>query len=50
MEIDAQELSFSDEEAGLLLNDLHGLGLDNRAVMQLRSAPRDGRRASTWRH
>jgi len=36
VEIVAQELSFSDEEAGLLLNDLHGLGLDNRAVMQLR--------------
>ncbi len=32
VEIVAQELGFSDEEAGLLLNDLHGLGLDDRAV------------------
>ena len=36
VEIVAEELSFSDEEAGLLLNDLHGLGLDSRAVRQLR--------------
>ena len=36
VEIVARDLGFSDEEAGLLLNDLHGLGLDDQAVAQLR--------------
>src|SRR5215217_5377063 len=36
VEIDAQRLSFSEEEAGLLLNDLNGLGLDHEAVIRLR--------------
>ena len=35
-EIDAQQLRFSDEEAGLFLNDLHGLGLDREDVIRLR--------------
>jgi LuxR family maltose regulon positive regulatory protein len=35
-EIDAQELRFSDEEAELFLNDLHGLGLDREDVIRLR--------------
>lgn len=36
VEIDAQRLSFSDEEADLLLNNLLRLGLDHDAVMRLR--------------
>jgi LuxR family maltose regulon positive regulatory protein len=36
VEIDAEKLSFSEEEADLLLNDLNGLGLDHQAVMRLR--------------
>jgi len=36
VEIDAQRLSFSEEEAGLLLNDLNGLELDHEAVIRLR--------------
>jgi LuxR family maltose regulon positive regulatory protein len=36
VEIDAQRLSFSDEEADLLLNKLLRLGLDYDAVMRLR--------------
>jgi LuxR family maltose regulon positive regulatory protein len=35
-EIDAQQLRFSDEEAGLFLNDLHELGLDRADVIRLR--------------
>ena len=35
-EIDAQQLRFSDEEADLFLNDLHGLGLDRDDVIRLR--------------
>ncbi len=35
-EIDAQQLSFTNEEADLLLNDLHGLGLNHEAVIRLR--------------
>ena len=36
VEIDAEKLSFSEEEADLLLNDLNGLGLDHEAVLRLR--------------
>jgi LuxR family maltose regulon positive regulatory protein len=36
VEIDAQQLSFSNQEADLLLNTLHGLGLDHEAVTRLR--------------
>jgi LuxR family transcriptional regulator, maltose regulon positive regulatory protein len=35
-EIDAQQLRFSDEEADLFLNDLHGLDLDRADVIRLR--------------
>ena len=35
-EIDAQQLRFSDEEADLFLNDLHGLDLDRGDVIRLR--------------
>ena len=35
-EIDAQQLRFSEEEAGLFFNDLHGLGLDRGDVIRLR--------------
>ena len=35
-EIDAQQLCFSEEEAALFLNDLHGLGLDRDDVVRLR--------------
>jgi LuxR family maltose regulon positive regulatory protein len=35
-EIDAQQLRFSEEEAHLFLNDLHGLGLDRGDVIRLR--------------
>ena len=35
-EIDAQQLRFSDEEADLFLNGLHGLGLDRGDVIRLR--------------
>jgi LuxR family maltose regulon positive regulatory protein len=35
-EIDAHHLRFSDEEADLFLNDLHGLGLDREDVIRLR--------------
>ena len=35
-EVDAQRLRFSDEEAELFLNDLHGLNLDRRDVIRLR--------------
>jgi LuxR family maltose regulon positive regulatory protein len=35
-EIDAQQLRFSDAEADLFLNDLHGLGLDHDDVVRLR--------------
>ena len=35
-EIDAQQLRFSEEEADLFLNDLHGLGLDRADVIRLR--------------
>jgi LuxR family maltose regulon positive regulatory protein len=35
-EIDAEHLRFSDEEADLFLNDLHGLGLDREDVIRLR--------------
>ena len=35
-EIDAQQLRFSEEEADLFLNDLHGLGLDHADVIRLR--------------
>lgn len=35
-EIDAQQLRFSEEEADLFLNDLHGLGLDREDVVRLR--------------
>ena len=35
-EIDAQQLRFSDEEADLFLNDLHGLNLDREDVIRLR--------------
>lgn len=35
-EIDAQQLRFSEEEAELFLNDLHGLGLDRGDVIRLR--------------
>ncbi len=35
-EIDAQQLRFSEEEADLFLNDLHGLGLDRGDVIRLR--------------
>jgi LuxR family maltose regulon positive regulatory protein len=35
-EIDAQQLRFSEEEADLFLNDLHGLGLDRDDVIRLR--------------
>jgi ATP/maltotriose-dependent transcriptional regulator MalT len=37
VEIDAAALSFSDEEAGALLNDLHGLDVDRDAVATLRA-------------
>jgi LuxR family transcriptional regulator, maltose regulon positive regulatory protein len=36
VEIDAQQLRFSDEEAELFLNDLHGLDLDRQDVIRLR--------------
>jgi LuxR family maltose regulon positive regulatory protein len=36
VEIDAQQLRFSDEEADLFLNDLHGLGLEREDVVRLR--------------
>jgi LuxR family maltose regulon positive regulatory protein len=36
VEIDAQQLRFSVEEADLFLNDLHGLGLDHEDVVRLR--------------
>ena len=36
VEIDAQQLRFSEEEADLFLNDLHGLGLDRGDVIRLR--------------
>lgn len=36
VEIDAQQLRFSEEEAGLFFNDLHGLGLDRGDVIRLR--------------
>ena len=36
IEIDAQQLRFSEEEAELFLNDLHGLGLDRSDVVRLR--------------
>jgi ATP/maltotriose-dependent transcriptional regulator MalT len=36
VEIDAEKLSFSEEEADLLLNELNGLGLDHQAVLRLR--------------
>jgi LuxR family transcriptional regulator, maltose regulon positive regulatory protein len=36
VEIDAQKLSFTEQEADLLLNDLNGLGLDHEAVLRLR--------------
>lgn len=36
VEIDAQQLRFSDEDADLFLNDLHGLGLDREDVVRLR--------------
>jgi LuxR family maltose regulon positive regulatory protein len=36
VEIDAAALAFSNEEAGALLNDLHGLGVDADAVETLR--------------
>jgi LuxR family maltose regulon positive regulatory protein len=36
VEIDAQQLSFSTEEADFLLNTLHGLGLNHEAVTRLR--------------
>ena len=36
VEIDAQQLRFSDEEADLFLNDLHGLDLDREDVVRLR--------------
>ena len=35
-EIDSQQLRFSDEEADIFLNDLHGLGLDREDVIRLR--------------
>ena len=35
-EIDAQQLRFSEEDADLFLNDLHGLGLDRDDVIRLR--------------
>jgi LuxR family maltose regulon positive regulatory protein len=35
-EIDAQQLCFSDEEADLFLNGMHGLGLDRSDVIRLR--------------
>ena len=35
-EIDAQQLRFSEEEAELFLNDLHGLDLDREDVIRLR--------------
>jgi LuxR family maltose regulon positive regulatory protein len=35
-EIDAQQLRFSDDEADLFLNDLHGLDLDRDDVIRLR--------------
>ena len=35
-EIDAQQLRFSEDEADLFLNDLHGLGLDRDDVIRLR--------------
>jgi LuxR family maltose regulon positive regulatory protein len=35
-EIDAQQLRFSDEEAELFLNDLHGLDLEREDVLRLR--------------
>jgi LuxR family maltose regulon positive regulatory protein len=35
-EIDAQQLQFSEEEAELFLNDLHGLGLNRSDVTRLR--------------
>ncbi len=35
-EIDAQQLRFSNEEADLFLNDLHGLDLDREDVVRLR--------------
>lgn len=35
-EIDAQQLQFSEEEAELFLNDLHGLGLERSDVTRLR--------------
>ena len=36
VEIDAEKLSFSEDEAELLLNELNGLGLDHQAVLRLR--------------
>ena len=36
VEIDSQQLRFSDQEAGLLLNGLHGLDLDHGDVVRLR--------------
>ena len=36
VEIDAEKLSFSEDEADLLLNELNGLGLDYQAVLRLR--------------
>jgi LuxR family transcriptional regulator, maltose regulon positive regulatory protein len=36
VEIDAEKLSFSEDEADLLLNELNGLGLDHQAVLRLR--------------
>jgi LuxR family transcriptional regulator, maltose regulon positive regulatory protein len=36
VEIDAQQLRFSEEEADRLLNDLHGLGLERGDVIRLR--------------
>jgi LuxR family maltose regulon positive regulatory protein len=35
-EIDARQLRFSEDEADLFLNDLHGLGLDRADVIRLR--------------
>lgn len=36
LEIDAQQLRFSEEETDLFLNDLHGLDLDHEDVIRLR--------------
>jgi LuxR family maltose regulon positive regulatory protein len=36
VEIDSRQLRFSDEEAGLFLNGLHGLDLDHEDVVRLR--------------